>query len=129
VPLRGSEIARSQLASREEAWQVPVVYLHCNDLRSEHRFTRKLRAEPQARNSASTPLQEWTLSPKSPVSRRILGRQAPRPDLIEKSSFPGGQKSLERPKASLEQRRAEISFPKEPRDQNHLAIAQGVAST
>jgi len=42
LPLRGSEIARSRLASREEAWQVPVVYLHCNDLRSEHRCTQKI---------------------------------------------------------------------------------------
>jgi len=55
LPLRGSEIAQSRLASRKEARQVPVVYLHCNDLRSEHRDTQKSCAEPQAHDSASAP--------------------------------------------------------------------------
>jgi len=38
LPLRGSEIARSRLATRVEARRAPVIYLHCNDLRSEHRL-------------------------------------------------------------------------------------------
>jgi len=73
MPLRGSEIARSRLASREEAWQVPVVYLHCNDLRSEHRCTQKPCADPQAHDSAAAPIKKRIVTPYS-ARFRVLQR-------------------------------------------------------
>jgi hypothetical protein len=111
----GSVRCAVSTGSCKGAWPAPVVYLHCNDLRSEHRFTHKSRANH--RLETGPPLNERTVCGE----RRSFPNAATFDRLVQKLTlklYPGWSKGTLSVASSEQRSQNRISLPEETVHQN-----------